>query len=129
MNQVKFVKDSLQKISSDMVCLGTPHHFIFFKGYLPQTLLGPFLNTFLNTHICGALRDLASFAQFKKREKHPWRSVNFSKLYKWYQIAQHITYISLLFEEILLRTLTRLTQCSISIPPTKPLVFWYFQRL
>ena len=22
--------------------------------------------------ICDALRDLASFAQFKKREKHPW---------------------------------------------------------
>ena len=30
--------------------------------------------------ICDALRDLAAFAQFKKREKHPWRSVNFSKV-------------------------------------------------
>ena len=29
---------------------------------------------------CGALRDLAPFVQFKKREKHPWRSVNFSKV-------------------------------------------------
>ena len=29
--------------------------------------------------ICGALRDLVLFAQFKKREKQPWRSVNFSK--------------------------------------------------
>ena len=29
--------------------------------------------------ICGALRDLVAFVQFKKREKHPWRSVNFSK--------------------------------------------------
>ena len=29
--------------------------------------------------ICGALRDLVAFAQFKKRAKHPWRSVNFSK--------------------------------------------------
>ena len=28
-------------------------------------------------NICGALRDLAPFAQFKKREKHPWRSVTF----------------------------------------------------
>ena len=28
--------------------------------------------------ICGALRDLVPFVQFKKREKHPWRSVNFS---------------------------------------------------
>ena len=26
------------------------------------------------------LRDLVPFVQFKKREKHPWRSVNFSKV-------------------------------------------------
>ena len=30
--------------------------------------------------ICGALRDWVLFVQFKKREKHPWRSVNFSKV-------------------------------------------------
>ena len=55
---------------------------------------------------CDALRDLVPFVQFKKREKRPWRSVNFSeacnfakintptlvffaffKLYKWYQIC------------------------------------------
>ena len=29
---------------------------------------------------CGALHDLVPFVQFKKREKHPWRSV-FFKLY------------------------------------------------
>ena len=28
-----------------MVCLGRPYHFHFFKGCLPQILLGPFLNT------------------------------------------------------------------------------------
>ena len=28
-----------------MVCLGRPYHFKFFKGCLPQILLGPFLNT------------------------------------------------------------------------------------
>ena len=49
-----------------------------------------------------ALRDLIPFVQFKKRKKHPWRSVNFSKvawvffmffkLYECYQIAQCITY-------------------------------------
>ena len=48
------------------------------------------------------LRDLVPCAQFKKREKHPWRSVTFSspsvfftffKLYEWYQIAQNITYV------------------------------------
>ena len=65
--------------------------------------------------ICDALRDLVPFMQFKKHEKHQWRSVTFSKvtnyrlsacnftkintpprvffsfffkLYKWYQIAQ-----------------------------------------
>ena len=30
--------------------------------------------------ICSALRDLVAFVQFEKREKHPWRSVNFSKV-------------------------------------------------
>ena len=30
--------------------------------------------------ICDALRDLVLFVQFKKREKHPWTSVNFSKV-------------------------------------------------
>ena len=33
-----------------------------------------------DNHICDALRDLVPFVQFKKREKHPWRSVNFSKI-------------------------------------------------
>ena len=43
---------------------------------------------------CDPLRDLVPFVQFKKREKYPWRSVNFStplwmfftflKMYKWY---------------------------------------------
>ena len=27
-----------------------------------------------------SLRDLVSFVQFKKREKHPWRNITFSKL-------------------------------------------------
>ena len=30
--------------------------------------------------MCVTLRDLVAFVQFKKREKHPWRSVNFSKV-------------------------------------------------
>ena len=34
----------------------------------------------LGNQICDALHDLVPFAQFKKREKHPWRSVNFSKV-------------------------------------------------
>ena len=62
--------------------------------------------------ICDALRDLVPFVQFKKSEQHPWRSVTFSEasnftksntppwvfftffiLYKWYQIAQRITFL------------------------------------
>ena len=30
------------------------------------------------SHICGALRDLMPCAQFKKREKYPWRKVTFT---------------------------------------------------
>ena len=30
--------------------------------------------------ICDVLRDLVPFIQFIKREKHPWRSVTFSKV-------------------------------------------------
>ena len=31
------------------------------------------------SHIWDALHDFAPFLQFKKREKHPWRSVTFTK--------------------------------------------------
>ena len=31
--------------------------------------------------ICDALRDLVPFVQFKKREKHPLKSVTFSKIF------------------------------------------------
>ena len=34
----------------------------------------------LNLEIRDALRDLVLFVQFKKREKHPWRSVILVKL-------------------------------------------------
>ena len=37
-------------------------------------------NFLTKTNNCDALRDLVAFAQFKKREKHPWRSVDFSKV-------------------------------------------------
>ena len=30
--------------------------------------------------ICDAFRDLVSFVQFKKREKHLWKSITFSKI-------------------------------------------------
>ena len=42
----------------------------------------PILRFTVNVKInnCDALRDLVPFVQFKKREKLPWRSVNFSKV-------------------------------------------------
>ena len=47
---------------------------------------------FFGSVTCGALRDLVPFVQFKNCEKHPWRSVNFSKV-----VMQRTTY----FDEIL----------------------------
>ena len=35
---------------------------------------------FSSYRICGTLRDLVLFVRFKKHEKHPQRSVNFSKI-------------------------------------------------
>ena len=35
-----------------MVCLDRPYHCKFFKGCLPQILLGPFLNIFSHMHQC-----------------------------------------------------------------------------
>ena len=43
--QVKFVEDSLKKIWRDMVCLSRQYPLKFFKGCLPQFLIGPLLNT------------------------------------------------------------------------------------
>ena len=34
-------------------------------------------------YICDALHNLVPLVQFKKREKHPWRSVTFSKAVDW----------------------------------------------
>ena len=53
MDWVKFLEDSLLENWSDIVCLSWPYHFIFFKGSLPQVLLGPFLNTL--TYMIGTL--------------------------------------------------------------------------
>ena len=47
-----------------------------------QVLYENYLETEMSDRlqICDALRDLVIFIQFKKREKHLWRSVNFSKV-------------------------------------------------
>ena len=44
-----------------------------------QWALFPLLEM-LNKNKCDALRDLVPFVQSKKREKHPWKSVTFSKV-------------------------------------------------
>ena len=44
------------------------------------SLLGPLLFNIFLTDIYGALRDLAPFQQFKKREEQPCSSVNFRKV-------------------------------------------------
>ena len=43
--------------------------------------------------ICNALRDLVPFVQFKKCEKHPWGSVNFSKVAGLQRITYALTAI------------------------------------
>ena len=49
------------------------HNFLYL--ILPEGYLGP-----LQTSNSNTLRDLVSFVQFKKRGKHPWRCVTFSKV-------------------------------------------------
>ena len=46
------------------LCLGRPYHFKFFKGCLPQILLGPFLNTL--THLSSTFVFLSPYTYFKK---------------------------------------------------------------
>ena len=42
---------------------------------------------------CDALHDLIQFVQFRKREKHAWRSDTFSKIAGVYQVALNISVI------------------------------------
>ena len=36
--------------------------------------------SFVDVNVCHVLRDLVQFIQFKKREKHQWKSITFSKV-------------------------------------------------
>ena len=48
-----------------------------------QFFIEPYHERVISTGVlCDALRDLVPFVEFKKREKHPCRSVNFSKVEK-----------------------------------------------
>ena len=90
-----------------------------------------FHNSNREQFICDALGDLVPFVQFKKREKNPWRKVNFSKvagfkppantppwvfftffkLYKWYQIAQRTTFVRELLKTLLPVLTSRRNEC------------------
>ena len=116
----------------------TIDYFKNFKGvcYFMSNLYSSwFFEYFVNFHqlTCDVLRDLVPFVLYKKREKHPWRSVNFSSkvadfslqltkintpqwvfftffiLYKWYQIAQRTIHYKLFWQ--LIRISSPLTSC------------------
>ena len=64
-----------------------------------------------------ALRDLVSFVQFKKREKHPWRSVTFSKVVdqKFFKLYKHICSFVIYFYWIIFIEITRWFYCVIFV--------------
>ena len=45
-------KTAFEKLWIDMISLGRPYHFKFFKGCLPRILLGPFLYTLTHMFAC-----------------------------------------------------------------------------
>ena len=59
---VKVLKNGPSKICGRQpVCLGRAYHFKFFKFYLPQVLLSPFLNTLTDISRRILLRTLLNF--------------------------------------------------------------------
>ena len=56
---------------------GLAHIVLFREIWIKQSISE---TTESNPPIYDALRNLVPFVQFKKREKHPWRSVIFSKI-------------------------------------------------
>ena len=60
---------------------------------------------------CGALRDLVSFVQFKKCEKHPWRSVNFSKVAGFKQALNRPLNVD--YHDELLQSLSLINYCMV----------------
>ena len=51
---------------------------------VPKVIAQDYFRQIYHEALCcrDALRDLVPFVQFKKREKHPWRSVTFSNFTK-----------------------------------------------
>ena len=62
----------LHQCACVVLCLNILPHYLTCGGF---TRIPPVF-----THHCDALHNLVPFALFKKRDKHPWRSVTFSRL-------------------------------------------------
>ena len=53
------------------------------------------------TSICDALRDFVPFIQFKKRKKHTWRSVAFSKVADlWMSVSNTAPWVFFTFSKL-----------------------------
>ena len=57
--------------------------YIFFRKLFCQDVRSFFYFKFPEIAIWDALHYLVPFVQFKKREKHPWSNVTFSKVSIW----------------------------------------------
>ena len=80
------------KETSHLICTVNQMTGFFIKY---NTGLNEFIEDFYIQLICDVLRDLVSFVQFKKREKHPRRSVkNFTKINTspWVFFTSHLTH-------------------------------------
>ena len=70
--QLAFETSKIQYAFTYMVQKSAPSHLM--KYCVLMAVLFEYIT------ICDVLRDLVPFVQFKKREKHPWRAVTFSKV-------------------------------------------------
>ena len=93
MDQVKFVEDSLQKISRIMVWLSRQNSLRFFKCCLPQILLGPFLNTLSQMFHC--------FLQFHPWDRTHWLIRTYSTHWHHLECCELSSYLTLFLFRIL----------------------------
>ena len=97
MDQVKFVENSLWNIWTDMVCVGRPYHVKYFKGCLPQILLGSFMNTLIQmsllfqVHILKNLKvkDLGRVARVSKKAYKATESEELWKCFLYKELGKH----------------------------------------
>ena len=77
--------NELEKFDNEICMRVFKFHLQYFLElsvlYIPVRFLGSYkCSLVVRFPICDALGDLVPFAQLKKREKHPWRSVTFGKV-------------------------------------------------